>query len=170
MTSGAPRLALRGLGAALCLLAAPAAALTPVQRDEAADLVSRCLQAVTEGRPADTLGLRPAEGPAAEAVRAARGGDVWASPFGDLLLHRGGPRHCAMIAPGADPRLFAWWVERWSNGPEGRAWVGKWFGRIDETAWRRFRRRGGSPVRVHAVTGEGREASEMRVMLGVGGR
>lgn len=163
--------ALRRLGVALCVCAAaPAQALTPVQRHEAADLVARCLQAVTEGRPADTRGLRAAAGPEAEAVRAARGGDVWASPFGGLLLHRGGPRHCAMIAPGAEPRAFAWWVERWSNGPEGRAWVGKWFGRLDATAWRRFRRRGGSPLRVHAVTGEGRETSEMRVMLGVGGR
>ena len=161
----------RCAGAALALCAAaPAHALTPVQRLEASDLVARCLPAVEEGRMADTLGLGRAEGDAADAIRAARGGEVWTSLFGDVLLHQATPRDCAVIAPGADPRAFAFWVERWSNGPEGRPWVGKWFGRLDSVAWRRFRRRGGSPVRLHAITGAAREASEMRVMRGVRGR
>ena len=173
---GAPAARRRGPGrtsrAALAagMLALPAQALTPVQRLEASDLVARCLPAVTEGRPVDTLGLDRARGPVADAVRAARGGEVWASPFGEVLLHQAAPNGCTILAPGADPKLFAYWVERWSNGPEGRAWVGKWFGRLDRTAWRRFRRRGGSPVRVHAVTGADRALSEMRVMRGVGGR
>ena len=151
-------------------LAAPAWALTPIQRLEASDLVSRCLAAVEEGRAADTLGLRRADGAVADAVRAARGGTVWSSPFGEVLMHQATPRDCTVIAPGADPRAFAFWVERWSNGPEGRMWAGKWFGQLETTAWRRFRRRGGGPVRLQAVTGAGREASEMRVMRGWGGR
>ena len=156
--------------AALAIAAGPAHALTPVQRLEAADLVARCLPAVLEGRPVGTLGLDRARGPVADAVRAARGGEVWASPFGGVLLHQAGPGACTMLAPGADPKLFAFWVERWSNGPQGRMWQGRWFGRLDGTAWRRFRRRGGGPVRVHAITGAERAVSEMRVLRGMGGR
>ena len=164
---GAPAALALGLCA---VLAAPAHALTPVQRLEASDLVSRCLPAVEEGRMADTRGLRRAEGAVADAIRAARGGEVWTSLFGGVLMQQRSPQGCAVIAPGADPKLFASWVERWSNGPDGRAWAGKWFGRLDGTAWRRFRKRGGGAVRLQAVTGAGREASEMRVMRGMGGR
>ena len=157
------------LGLAACL-ATPVHALTGVQRAEAADLVARCLSAVAEGDIADAAGLRRAEGPVPDAIREARGGRVWTSPFGAILLHQAGPRACSVIAPGADPRAFAFWVERWSNSPDGRAWAGKWFGRLDSTAWRRFRRRGGGPVRVQAVTGEGRATSEIQVLRGYGGR
>ena len=164
----ARRLALAAWATGLAIL--PAHALTPIQRVEASDLVARCLPAVMGRRAVDTLGLDRAEGEVAEAVRAARGGEVWASPFGGVLLHQAGPRDCTMLAPGADPKLFAFWVERWSNGPDGRMWQGRWFGRLDGTAWRRFRRRGGSEVRVMAVTGADRATSEMRVMRQVGGR
>ena len=163
------RTSLLALG--LCAVLVPAVhALTPVQRLEASDLVSRCVPAVEEGRMADTRGLRRAEGAGADAIRAARGGEVWTSLFGGVLMQQASPQGCAVIVPGADPKLFAYWVERWSNGPDGRPWTGKWFGRLDSTAWRRFRRRGGGPVRLHAITGAGREASEMRVMRGMGGR
>ena len=163
-------LALRVLALIGAVLATPARALDPVQREEAADLVARCLPAVMDGRAVDTLGLDRARGPEADAVRAARGGEVWVSLFGGVLLHQATLRDCSVIAPGADPRAFAFWVERWSNGPDGRAWAGKWFGRLDSTAWRRFRRRGGGPVRVQAVTGEGRATSEIQVLRGYGGR
>ena len=152
------------------LLAAPAAAFSPVGKQEAAELVSRCLPAVMEHRGVDALGLDRAEGDLAQAIRDARGGEVWESPFGGILLHQAGPSDCSVIVPGAEPKVFAFWVERWSNSRDGRMWVGKWFGRLDSTAWRRFRRRGGSEVRVHAVTGTERPVSEMRVMGQVGGR
>ena len=167
--SRAPGLAAAGALAA-CLLAPSAQAITPIQRLEASDIVARCVPAVMERRAVDTLGLDRAEGDVARAVREARGGEVWESPFGGVLLHQAGPETCTMLAPGADPKLFAFWVERWSNGPVGRMWSGQWFGRLDSTAWRRFRRRGGGEVRVHAVTGADHPVSEMRVMAGMGGR
>ena len=151
-------------------LALPVHALDPVEREEASDLVARCLPAVSEGRAVDTRRLERAEGPVADAVRAARGGEVWAPRFGDVMLHQAGPGACTVIAPGADPKMFAFWVERWSNGPDGRMWQGKWFGRLDSTAWRRFRRRGGGDVRVHAVTGADHPTAEMRVMARMEGR
>lgn len=155
---------------AALILAAPAHAFSPVGKQEAADLVSRCLPSVTERRAVDTLGLDRAEGAEADAIREARGGEVWESPFGGILMHQESPHECTVIVPGAEPRVFAFWVERWSNSRDGRMWVGKWFGRLDSTAWRRFRRRGGSEVRVHAVTGADHPLSEMRVMAGIGGR
>lgn len=151
-------------------LAGPAHAFSPVGKQEAADLMARCLPAVMERQAVDTLGLDRAAGPTPDAIRAARGGEVWESQFGGILLHQAEPADCTVIVPGAEPKAFAFWVERWSNSRDGRMWVGKWFGRLDSTAWRRFRRRGGSEVRVHAVTGAHHPLSEMRVMGQVGGR
>jgi hypothetical protein len=163
--AGAPLAALLALG-----LATPLHAFSPVGKQEAADLMARCLPSVTEQRPVDTLGLDRAEGALPDAIREARGGEVWESPFGGVLMHQAKPTACSVIVPGAEPKVFAFWVERWSNSRDGRMWVGKWFGRLDSTAWRRFRRRGGSEVRVHAVTGADHPVSEMRVMGRVGGR
>lgn len=133
-------------------------------------MVGRCVASVMAGTPADATGLRLAETPFADAVREARGGEVWRSTFGGVLMHQATASACEVIVPGADPRGFAFWLERWSNGREGRMWGGKWFGRLDTTAWRRLRRRGGGDVRIQAVTGGDRAASEVRVRRGYGGR
>jgi hypothetical protein len=158
-----------GAGLALLVLASPAAGFGPVDRDAATDLAARCLPAVMDNRAADLTGLRRVETPLADRLRAAGGGEVWRGTFGDVWLYQPGPRSCTLFAPGADPRGFAYWVERWSNG-DGRHWQGRWFGRLDATAWRGFRRRGGHPVTVVAVTGADRETAIFDIRRRTAGR
>jgi hypothetical protein len=149
--------------------AKPALAFGPVDRDAASDLAARCLPAVMDNRAADVTGLRRVETPLADRLRDAGGGEVWRPTFGDVWLHQAGPRSCTLFAPGADARGFAYWVERWSNG-DGRHWQGRWFGRLDATAWRAFRRRGGHSVTVVAVTGAERETAIFDIRRRAAGR